>query len=70
VSRRFLENYCRANGQRESGIRRKESALKTWILPALGNKRLNAIGEEDVQRSGPIRISDEPVPSALIATSA
>ena len=46
---RFLDGYARANRHKPSGIAGKATVLKTHILPALGDKRLNAIANEDVQ---------------------
>jgi integrase len=40
----------RANRQKPSGIAGKQSVLKWHLLPALGDKRLNAITNEHVQR--------------------
>jgi integrase len=46
---RFLDGYARANRQKPSGIAAKETALRVHLVPALGTKRLDAIGNEDVQ---------------------
>ncbi|HEY4015552.1 MAG TPA: tyrosine-type recombinase/integrase [Polyangiaceae bacterium] len=46
---RFVENYARANRQKASTIAGKESILKAHLYPRLGDKRLDAIGDEDVQ---------------------
>jgi len=47
---RFLEGYAEANRQKPSGIAGKETILRVHLLPLLGTKRLEAIGNEDVQR--------------------
>ncbi|MBP7146456.1 MAG: site-specific integrase [Acidobacteria bacterium] len=47
---RFLDGYARANRQKPSGIAAKETALRVHLIPALGNKPLDRIGNEDVQR--------------------
>jgi integrase len=46
---RFLDGYARANRHKPSGIAGKKTVLKTHILPALGDKRLDAISNEDIQ---------------------
>ncbi|MBZ0266518.1 site-specific integrase [bacterium] len=47
---RWLDEYCRAERQKASGITRKESVLRVHLLPALGGKRLDEITDSDVQR--------------------
>ena len=47
---RFLDEYCLGERHKASGIQRKVSALRTYLLPMLGKKRLNEIGNQDVQR--------------------
>jgi integrase len=47
---RFLEGHARANRQKPSGIAAKEMILRVHLMPAMGNKRLDAIKSEDVQR--------------------
>src|SRR5690349_15064580 len=47
---RFLTGHARANRQKPSGIAAKEMVLRVHLLPALGNKRLDAIKTEQVQR--------------------
>ena len=47
---RFVDGYARANQQKPSGIAAKESVLRRHLNPALGEKRLDAITTEDVQR--------------------
>jgi integrase len=47
---RFLDGYARANRQKPSGIAAKETILNVHLLRLLGPKRLDAIGNEDVQR--------------------
>lgn len=46
---RFVDNYARANRQKASTIASKESILKAHLYPRLGDKRLDAIDDEDVQ---------------------
>jgi len=46
---RFVDNHARANRQKASTIAAKESILKAHLYPRLGDKRLDAIGDEDVQ---------------------
>jgi integrase len=47
---RFLDEYCRAERQKASGVTRKESVLRVHLIPALGRKRLDQITDADVQR--------------------
>jgi len=47
---RFLDGHARANRQKPSGIAAKEMILRVHLGPALGQKRLDAIKSEDVQR--------------------
>jgi len=47
---RFIENYAKANQQKASGIASKESILNRALYPLLGDKKLDAIDDEDVQR--------------------
>jgi integrase len=46
---RFIENYAKANRHKPSGIHTKESVLRIHLYPALGDKKLDAIDDEDVQ---------------------
>jgi integrase len=46
---RFVDNYARANRQKASSIAAKESILRAHLYPRLGDKRLDAIDDEDVQ---------------------
>ena len=46
---RFIENYARANRQKASGIASKQSVLRIHLYPRIGNKRLDALTDEDVQ---------------------
>jgi hypothetical protein len=46
---RFLDGYARANRQKPSGIAAKEMIIRVHLVPALGDKLLNAITTEDVQ---------------------
>jgi len=47
---RFMEGHVRANRQKPSGLAATESILRVHLVPALGAKRLDAIGNEDVQQ--------------------
>jgi len=47
---RFLDGYARANRQKASGVAAKEMILRVHLSPALGDRRLDAIANEDVQR--------------------
>jgi integrase len=47
---RFIDGHARANRQKPSGIASKRMALRLYLIPAFGRKRLDAIKSEDVQR--------------------
>ncbi len=47
---RFIDEHARANQQKASSIRAKELILKNHLYPALGEKRLDAISDADVQK--------------------
>lgn len=47
---RFLDGHARANRQKPSTIVAKEMILRVHLVPALGEKRLDAIKNEEVQR--------------------
>jgi integrase len=47
---RFLRGHAQADQQKASGVHAKEVILRVHLQPALGDKRLDAIGTEDVQR--------------------
>lgn len=47
---RFIDGHARANQQKPGGIAQKELVLRVHLIPHLGQKRLDAIGPEDVQR--------------------
>jgi integrase len=47
---RFIERYVRANRQKPSGIAAKESILRLHLIPKLGSRALDTIGNEQVQR--------------------
>jgi integrase len=47
---RFLQEHAVANRQKPSSIASKESVLRMHVVPALGDKKLDAIKTEDVQR--------------------
>ncbi|MFT3921037.1 MAG: site-specific integrase [Myxococcales bacterium] len=47
---RFLEGHCKANRHKPSGVDSKESAYRNYLGPLLGDKRLDAISNEDIAR--------------------
>ena len=47
---RFMDGHVRANQAKPSGIAHKELVCKNHLFPALGNKRLDDITDEDVQQ--------------------
>jgi integrase len=47
---RFIEEYCRANKQKPSGIDSKESAFRNYLLPLFGSRRLNSFTAADEDR--------------------
>jgi hypothetical protein len=47
---RFLDGHARANRQKPSGIAAKEMIARVHLVPALGNRQLDAIRTEDIQR--------------------
>jgi hypothetical protein len=47
---RFLSGYAVADGQKPSGVAAKETILRVHLIPAFGEKPLDAIRNEDVQR--------------------
>jgi integrase len=47
---RFLEGYAMANRHKPGGIAAKETICRVHLVPVLGSKRLDAIGNEEVQR--------------------
>jgi integrase len=47
---RFVDGHARANRQKPSGIAAKEMIIRVHLVPALGDKRLDAIKSEEVQR--------------------
>jgi hypothetical protein len=47
---RFIEGHAKANRHQPEGIAQKEQVLRIHLLPQLGEKRLDAITNEDVQR--------------------
>ncbi len=47
---RFVDGYARANRQKPSGIAAKQMILRVHLIPRLGSRRLDAIGNEHVQR--------------------
>ena len=47
---RFMEGHARANRHKPSGIAAKETILRVHLIPQLGNRRLDDITTEDIQR--------------------
>jgi hypothetical protein len=47
---RFVEGHAVANRHKPSGIASKETVMRMHLIPALGNRRLDAITNEDVQQ--------------------
>lgn len=47
---RYLDGYARANREKPSSIAAKESILRVHLIPRLGNKPLDALEQEDIQR--------------------
>ncbi len=47
---RFLSGYAEANRQKPSGIAAKRTILDNHLMPQLGSKRLDEIGNEDIQQ--------------------
>jgi hypothetical protein len=47
---RFLDGYAKANRLKPSGIASKETVLRVHLTRAFGDKRLDEISTEDVQR--------------------
>jgi len=47
---RYMNGYARANRQKHSTIKAKESIFRAHLIPKLGNKRLDRITPEDVQQ--------------------
>lgn len=47
---RFLDGHARANRHKPSGVTATESLLRVHLIPALGNRKLDSISNEDVQR--------------------
>ena len=47
---RFVDGYAKANRLKPSGIAGKKSIFKSHLVPQLGDKRLDTILTEDVQR--------------------
>ena len=48
-SRRFIEDYAKANKLKPSGIAAKETVLDNHLIPVLGKKRLDEIVDYEVQ---------------------
>lgn len=47
---RFLDGYARANRQKPSGIAAKDAVLRVHLLPRFGDRPLDTITTEDIQR--------------------
>ncbi len=46
----FLAKFCEAERQKRSGIEAKRSAFRCYLVPHLGDRRLDQIGNEDVAK--------------------
>lgn len=49
-SERFINEYARANRQKERGVGSKESHLRVHLIPRLGERPLDSISEPDIQK--------------------
>lgn len=47
---RYIDGHARANRQKASSVEAKESIFRNHLIPRLGNKSLDEIGDEDVQK--------------------
>lgn len=47
---RFIEGHARANRQKPSGVAAKEMIVRVHLIPVLGDRSLDTIRNEDVQR--------------------
>jgi integrase len=47
---RYIEGYSRANREKHSTIKTKQCHLRTHLLPMFGDRRLDELRQEDVQR--------------------
>lgn len=47
---RFVDGHARANRHKPSGIAATEMIVRVHLVPTLGSRRLDAIGNEEVQR--------------------
>lgn len=47
---RFLDGYARANREKPSSIAAKEMILRVHLVPRLGQRQLDTVASEDVQR--------------------
>ncbi len=47
---RFIDNHCRANRHKPSGIDAKESNYKVYLKPLFGRKKLDKLCQEDILR--------------------
>ncbi|HVI03799.1 MAG TPA: site-specific integrase, partial [Enhygromyxa sp.] len=47
---RYIEDHARANREKHSTIKAKQSHIRTHLLPMLGERRLDEIRMEDIQR--------------------
>ncbi len=47
---RYLDEFCKAERQKPSTIAYKEIALRAYLEPLVGNRKLNEITNTDVQR--------------------
>lgn len=47
---RFIDDWCRANKQKPSGIEAKESVFRRYLVPIFGNRRLDTLSPADEDR--------------------
>jgi hypothetical protein len=57
---RFIEGHAKANRLKPSGIASKTAILRVYLIPTFGNRRLDAIKNEDVQRLKAQLVSKSP----------
>jgi integrase len=55
---RFIDGYAKANRQKPSGVAAKQTILNVHLIPAFGNRHLDATTNEDVQRLK-VRLQDK-----------
>lgn len=47
---RFIEDWCKANKQKPSGVESKQSVFRLYLLPLFGKRRLDTLCAEDEDR--------------------